>query len=68
MAELLGFVALTNEIDMGEVLVEELSLNLNPYPRKEGTAFEVKPEPLAEEKIHPFAGLAKLKSKLDPKA
>lgn len=58
---------LTNEIDLGEILVEELSLNLNPYPRKEGIAFEAAPGAADEPKTNPFAALAKLKSKLEPK-
>lgn len=60
--------ALTNEIDLGQTLVEELSLGLNPYPRKEGIAFEAKAEAGGEQKTNPFAALAKLKSKLEPKA
>ena len=53
---------LTHEIDLGEILVEELSLNLDPYPRKPGVAFEddSKAEPAKE---NPFAVLAKLKPK-----
>jgi uncharacterized metal-binding protein YceD (DUF177 family) len=58
---------MTAEIDLGEVVVEELALNLNPYPRKEGSALPeagtdpVEPAQLQKEK--PFAALAKLKLK-----
>ncbi len=58
---------LTHELDLGEVVVEELALNLDPYPRKPGIAFEDKlsePEP---PKANPFAKLARLKPKLPPK-
>ena len=55
------------EIDLGEIVVEELALNLNPYPRKAGSALPeagtdpVEPAQLQKEK--PFAALAKLKLK-----
>ena len=52
---------LGREIDLGEILVEELSLNLDPYPRKEGVAFHADDAPPRE---NPFAVLAKLKPKL----
>lgn len=52
---------LGREIDLGEILVEELSLNLDPYPRKEGVAFHADNPPARE---NPFAALAKLKPKL----
>jgi uncharacterized metal-binding protein YceD (DUF177 family) len=58
---------LTHELDLGEVVVEELALNLDPYPRKPGIAFEDKigdPEP---PKANPFAKLARLKPKMPPK-
>ena len=58
---------LASEIDLGEVAAEELALNLNPYPRKEGSAFagsDTDPvEIAAREKEKPFAALAKLKLK-----
>lgn len=58
---------LTSEIDLGEIAVEELALNLNPYPRKEGSAFagsDTDPAEAAQrEKEKPFAALAKLKLK-----
>ena len=49
---------LGHEIDAGEILVEELSLNLDPYPRKPGVAFHGDDAPTRE---NPFAVLAKLK-------
>lgn len=52
---------LGREIDLGEILVEELSLNLDPYPRKEGVAFHADDAPPRE---NPFAVLAKLKPNL----
>lgn len=53
---------LMHEIDLGEILVEELSLNLDPYPRKPGVAFEGERAP-TEAPENPFAVLAKLKPK-----
>lgn len=53
---------LTHEIDLGEILVEELSLNLDPYPRKPGVAFEGENE-AEPARASPFAVLAKLKPK-----
>jgi uncharacterized metal-binding protein YceD (DUF177 family) len=59
---------LGREIDLGEILVEELALSLEPYPRKPGVAFEAQPEAaVADLKPNPFAALAKLKPKPDPK-
>lgn len=52
---------LGREIDLGEVLIEELALNLDPYPRKPGVAFQG--EAHAEPSSKPFAVLAKLKPK-----
>jgi uncharacterized metal-binding protein YceD (DUF177 family) len=58
---------MTAEIDLGEIVVEELALNLNPYPRKEGSTLPeagTDPvEPVQLEKEKPFAALAKLKLK-----
>jgi uncharacterized metal-binding protein YceD (DUF177 family) len=53
--------ALSHEIDLGEVLIEELALNLDPYPRKAGVAFQGEAE--GEPRPNPFAVLAKLKPK-----
>jgi uncharacterized metal-binding protein YceD (DUF177 family) len=59
---------LGREIDVGEILVEELSLNLDPYPRKVGVAFEgADDEGATPARANPFAALAKLKRKLEKK-
>jgi uncharacterized metal-binding protein YceD (DUF177 family) len=52
---------LGRDIDLGEVLVEELSLNLDPYPRKPGAEFH--DDAAKEPRENPFAKLAKLKPK-----
>jgi len=58
---------MTAELDLGDVMVEELALNLNPYPRKDGSALpESGTDPVPAEqrqKEKPFAALAKLKLK-----
>lgn len=51
---------LGHEIDLGEVLIEELALNIDPYPRKPGVEFR---DEGASAKANPFAVLAKLKPK-----
>lgn len=51
---------LGREIDLGEILVEELSLNLDPYPRKPGVEFQ-EDAAAATPRENPFAKLAKLK-------
>jgi len=56
-AEVLG-----REIDLGEVLVEELSLALDPYPRKPGVAFSAEQDTVVRPD-NPFAVLAKPGSK-----
>ena len=43
-------------INLGAVTAEFLTLNIDPYPRKEGAAFEA---PVDEESASPFAALAK---------
>lgn len=48
------------KIDLGAYLVEELSLNLDPFPRKPGAEFEQPPEPT---EISPFAVLKAFKAK-----
>ena len=53
---------LGREIDVGEILVEELSLSLDPYPRKPGVEFKGDADDIA--RPNPFAKLAKLKPKL----
>jgi len=52
---------LGREIDVGEILIEELALNLDPYPRKAGVAFQA--DVHSEPRANPFAVLAKLKPK-----
>lgn len=53
---------LTREIDLGEILVEELSLNLDPYPRKPGVELQ-STDVATPARPNPFAVLAKLKPK-----
>jgi uncharacterized metal-binding protein YceD (DUF177 family) len=48
------------KIDLGGYLVEQLALNLDPFPRKEGAEFEQPPEP---EEASPFAVLKAFKAK-----
>lgn len=52
---------LGRDVDLGEILVEELSLALDPYPRKPGVDFQGEDTAPRET---PFAALAKLKPKL----
>jgi len=58
--------ALTEVIDLGQVLSEALALALPLYPRAPGADFtgqiaaEPGTEPLTDEKLRPFAGLADL--------
>jgi hypothetical protein len=60
--------SLGREIDLGEILVEELSLGLDPYPRKPGAELETAAEgQSAPREKSPFAALAKLKPKLEKK-
>lgn len=51
---------LGGRFDPGPVLVEMLSLALDPYPRKPGVAFEM---PVSAGEMSPFAALARLKPK-----
>jgi uncharacterized metal-binding protein YceD (DUF177 family) len=53
---------LGREIELGEILVEELSLALDPYPRKAGAEFAVEQDTVAKAD-NPFAVLTKLKGK-----
>jgi uncharacterized metal-binding protein YceD (DUF177 family) len=55
-----------HDVDVGEILVEELSLSLDPYPRKPGV--EYKGDSPEAKRDNPFAALAKLKPKLAKKA
>ena len=52
-------------IDVGGYLVEHLSLEIDPFPRKPGVEFEPPPP---EETGSPFAALLKLKSGRGPEA
>ena len=47
-------------IDLGEALVEQVALDLDPFPRKPGA---VLPEEAAPENVSPFAALAALRGK-----
>lgn len=51
-------------IDAGAVVAEALALALDPYPRKPGAGFPqgYRPDPDGNEKISPFAVLAKLRT------
>ena len=52
--------------DLAQVVVEHLALNLDPFPRAPGVAFEAPEQP---PETSPFAALAALKPKTpDPKA
>lgn len=48
-------------VDLGELVVEELSLAIDPFPRAEGVVFDAAAAGVAEEKENPFAVLAKLR-------
>lgn len=56
-------------LDLAEVMAEALALALPDYPRADGADLgeavftEPGAEPLTEERVHPFAALAKLKDK-----
>jgi uncharacterized metal-binding protein YceD (DUF177 family) len=60
-----------NVLDIGEIVAEQLSLAADPYPRRPGAKLEdVLPKPRhggrkgqAEQRRHPFAGLAALRDK-----
>lgn len=47
------------QIDLGQYVVEQLALHLDPFPRKPGAEFVQPPEP---KEISPFAVLKQLKS------
>jgi uncharacterized metal-binding protein YceD (DUF177 family) len=53
---------LGRQIDLGEILVEELSLGLNPYPRAAGVAYADAQDTVAKPD-NPFSVLAKLQGK-----
>jgi uncharacterized metal-binding protein YceD (DUF177 family) len=48
-------------VDLGAIATEFLVLGIDPYPRKEGAAFE--PPPTESDGAHPFAALAALKGR-----
>src|SRR5262249_57079702 len=60
-----------NMLDIGEIVAEQLSLAADPYPRRPGAKLEdVLPKPRqggrkghAQQRRHPFAGLAALRDK-----
>src|SRR6266550_6597206 len=60
-----------NLLDVGEIVAEQLSLAADPYPRRPGAKLEdLLPKPRrdgrkgpAEQRRHPFAGLAALRDK-----
>ncbi|EPX81323.1 YceD family protein [Litoreibacter arenae] len=58
-------------LDIAEIAAEALALAVPPYPRSDGAALEqtdfAEPgtEPLTDEVVKPFAGLAALKAKLE---
>ncbi len=49
------------KIDLGAIAAEFLALGLDPHPRKPGVSFEDVVDPLAEEKVSPFAALERMK-------
>lgn len=57
------------KIDIGELVVQQLSLALEPYPRKEGAEFEVgddaRKDPASALRKNPFAALKDWKSRND---
>ncbi len=62
---------LTDPLDIGEIVAEELGVALDPYPRSEEaqeTVYSAQPEgiaPLTEADVKPFAGLADLARKMN---
>ena len=62
---------LTDVINLADVMAEALALNLPAYPKKDGAEIEKTDfaasdvEPLNDETIKPFAGLAALRDKLN---
>jgi len=62
---------LTDPLDVGNIVAEELGVALDPYPRKDGldedavyTAQPAGTAPLTEADVKPFAGLADLAEKM----
>jgi uncharacterized metal-binding protein YceD (DUF177 family) len=62
---------LPEELDLDEVIAEALALTVPRFPRSEGAEFgqavytEAGSDPLTDEDVKPFAGLAALKAKLE---
>lgn len=60
----------SDRIDLAAVMIEELALALDPYPRKQDAALETQvftepgQRPMTDEDARPFAKLAALKDKL----
>lgn len=52
---------INGRVDLGEIAAEFVALGLDPYPRKPGVVFQP-PAEAGDEKTHPFAALAALKS------
>lgn len=50
-------------LDVGELVAQEMALALDPYPRAPGAVLDPgwNPPPAPEEKVNPFAALAKLR-------
>ena len=49
-------------IELGDAVVEELSLALDPFPRCDGAVVEQTADPDKDAKVHPFAALQQLKT------
>jgi len=54
-----------NEADLTDLIIETLSLAIDPYPRAPGEALGDLGSDGLEEELNPFAGLKKLKQDLD---
>lgn len=54
-----------NEADLTDLIVETLSLAIDPYPRAEGESLENLGVNPIEDEVNPFASLKKLKQDLD---
>ncbi|UWQ17105.1 DUF177 domain-containing protein [Jannaschia sp. M317] len=71
MAEDENVEPLPDVLDMGDLLEESLILSIPPFPRVDGaedvdlSAAPPGAEPLTDEAVKPFAGLAALKAKMD---
>ena len=54
-----------NEADLTDLIVETLSLAIDPYPRAPGENIDELGLAKVEEEVHPFASIKKLKQDLD---